>query len=144
MTGQNLSKHFKGIYKPTPLQSMFGAFSLINSPGPDVYNRLHPMLSSGIATAAKLPGIRNIAADKLDSDTVKYRPYSTSRFQKNIRYGDKEFNPVAYAIHRNNPVERDLQAAIRLPDKVSAGEWQLSDVLPSIFQPDFSKTKKSK
>lgn len=144
MTGQNLSKHFKGIYKPTPLQSMFGAFSLINSPGPDVYNRLHPMLSSGIATAAKLPGIRNIAADKLDSDTVKYRPYSTSRFQKNIRYGDKEFNPIAYAIHRNNPVERDLQAAIRLPDKVSAGEWQLSDVLPSIFQPDFSKTKKSK
>lgn len=144
MTGQNLSKHFKGIYKPTPLQSMFGAFSLINSPGPDVYNRLHPMLSSGIATAAKLPGIRNIAADRLDSDTVKYRPYSTSRFQKNIRYGDKEFNPIAYAIHRNNPVERDLQAAIRLPDKVSAGEWQLSDVLPSIFQPDFSKTKKSK
>lgn len=144
MTGQNLSKHFKGIYKPTPLQSMFGAFSLINSPGPDVYNRLHPMLSSGIATAAKLPGIRNIAADKLDSDTVKYRPYSTSRFQKNIRYGDKEFNPIAYAIHRNNPVERDLQAAIRLSDKVSAGEWQLSDVLPSIFQPDFSKTKKSK
>lgn len=144
MTGQNLSKHFKGIYKPTPLQSMFGAFSLINSPGPDVYNRLHPMLSSGIATAAKLPGIRNIAADKLDSDMVKYRPYSTSRFQKNIRYGDKEFNPIAYAIHRNNPVERDLQAAIRLPDKVSAGEWQLSDVLPSIFQPDFSKTKKSK
>lgn len=144
MTGQNLSKHFKGIYKPTPLQSMFGAFSLINSPGPDVYNRLHPMLSSGIATAAKLPGIRNIAADKLDSDTVKYRPYSTSRFQKNIRYGDKEFNPIVYAIHRNNPVERDLQAAIRLPDKVSAGEWQLSDVLPSIFQPDFSKTKKSK
>ena len=144
MTGQNLSKHFKGIYKPTPLQSMFGAFSLINSPGPDVYNRLHPMLSSGIVTASKLPGIRNIAADKLDSDTVKYRPYSTSRFQKNIRYGDKEFNPIAYAIHRNNPVERDLQAAIRLPDKVSAGEWQLSDVLPSIFQPDFSKTKKSK
>jgi hypothetical protein len=137
--GQNLSKFFKGIYKPTPLQSMFGAFSLLNNPVEDVYYRLHPALSSGITAASKLPPLQPIAADLIPSDTVKYRPYSTDMYERNITRDDPNFNPIAYSIHRANPMERSLQAAIRLPDKLRQDKAQLSDFLPSIFQPDFGE-----
>ena len=137
--GQNLSKFFKGIYKPTPLQSMFGAFSLINNPVSDMYYRLHPMLSSGITAASKLPPIEPIAADLLPSEEVKYRPYSTDMYERNVTRDDPNFNLASYAIHRANPMERTTQAVLRLPDKLKQGEAQLSDFLPSIFQPDFGE-----
>lgn len=137
--GQNLSKFFKGIYKPTPLQSMFGAFSLINNPVEDVYYRLHPALSGGITAASQIEPLKSITADLLPSDSVKYRPYSTDMYERNVTRDDPNFNPVSYAIHRANPVERSVQAALRLPDKLSQDKAQLSDFLPSIFQPDFGE-----
>ena len=137
--GQNLSKFFKGIYKPTPLQSMFGAFSLINNPVEDMYYRLHPSISSGITTASQVEPLKSITADVLPSDNVKYRPYSTDMYERNVTRDDPNFNPLAYSIHRANPLERSVQSAIRLPDKLKEGEVQLSDFLPSIFQPDFGE-----
>jgi hypothetical protein len=137
--GQKLSKFFKGIYKPTPLQSMFGAFSLINNPVEDVYYRLHPMLSSGITAASRVKPLKSITADVLPSENVKYRPYSTDMYERNVTRDDPNFNPISYAIHRANPVERSVQSAIRLPDKLKNNQAQLSDFLPSIFQPDFGE-----
>jgi hypothetical protein len=137
--GQNLSKFFKGIYKPTPLQSMFGAFSLINNPVEDMYYRLHPLISSGITTASQIEPLKSITADVLSSDNIKYRPYSTDMYERNVTRDDPNFNPIAYSVHRANPLERSVQSAIRLPDKLKEGEVQLSDFLPSIFQPDFGE-----
>ena len=137
--GQNLSNFFKGIYKPTPLQSMFGAFSLINNPVEDMYYRLHPALSGGITTASQIEPLKSITADVLPSDSVKYRPYSTDMYERNVTRDDPNFNPIAYSVHRANPLERSVQSAIRLPDKLKEGEVQLSDFLPSVFQPDFGE-----
>lgn len=141
--GQNMSSFFRGIYKPTPLQSMFGAFSLMNSPIEDIYYRLNPMVGGAITAASKLPPIEPIAANILPAENVKYRPYSTDMYERNITRDDPEFNPISYAIHRGNPMERSVQAAIRLPDKLRNDQAQLSDLLPSVFQPDFgNKTSK--
>ena len=135
--GQNMSTFFKGIFKPTPLQSMFGAFSLINNPVDDMYYRLHPLLSGGIAAASQLPPLRGIAADTLPQESIKYRPYSTDMYERNVSLGDPNFNPLSYTVHRLNPMERATQNLIRLPDKLEQDKAQLSDFLPSIFQPDF-------
>lgn len=137
--GQKLSKFFKGIYKPTPLQSMFGAFNLINNPVEDMYYRLHPTLSSGITAVSQVEPMKSITADVLPSDNVKYRPYSTDMYERNITRDDPNFNPVSYAIHRANPLERTVQTALRLPDKLKNNQAQLSDFSPSIFQPDFGE-----
>jgi hypothetical protein len=137
--GQNLSNFFKGIYKPTPLQSMFGAFSLINNPVEDVYYRLHPLLSGGLTAASKVEPIKSIAADAIPNESVKYRPYSTDMYERNITRDDPKFNPLAYAVHRMNPVERTVQTALRIPDKLKHNQAQLSDFSPSIFQPDFGE-----
>ena len=136
--GQKLSNLFKGIFKPTPLQSMFGAFSLLNNPVEDMYYRLHPVVSGAAVTATELsPDLKSIAAKALPQEDVKYRPYSTDMYERNITQEDPNFNPLAYAIHRLNPVERSMQAALRLPDKLRQDEAQLADFAPSIFQPDF-------
>ena len=135
--GQNMSTFFKGIFKPTPLQSMFGAFSLINNPVDDMYYRLHPLLSGGIAAASQLPPLKSIAADTLPQESIKYRPYSTDMYERNVSLGDPNFNPLSYTVHRLNPMERATQNLIRLPDKLEQDKAQLSDFLPSIFQPDF-------
>ena len=141
--GQNMSSFFRGIYKPTPLQSMFGAFSLLNSPIEDVYYRLNPAIGGAITAASKLPPIEPIAANILPAENVKYRPYSTDMYERNVTRDDPEFSPISYAIHRGNPMERSVQAAIRLPDKLRNDQAQLSDLLPSVFQPDFgNKTSK--
>lgn len=137
--GQNLSSFFKGIFKPTPLQSMFGAFSLINSPVEDLYFRLHPAIAGGISAASQIEPIKSITADVIPSEAVKYRPYSTDMYERNITRDDPNFNPVSYAIHRANPLERTVQTALRLPDKLKNNQAQLSDFSPSLFQPDFGE-----
>lgn len=129
INGQKLSKFFKGIYKPSPLNSMFGAFSLLNNPVDDISYRLNPALKLTTSPLMK------------DED-VKYRPYSTNQYERNVKKGDPNFNPVEYAVHSMNPYERTINTFLRTPGKFAKGEAQLSDVLPSIFQPDFSKTKK--
>lgn len=137
--GQNLSNFFKGIFKPTPLQSMFGAFSLINNPVDDIYYRLHPLLSGGITAATQQGPLQPIAADLLSDEDIKYRPYSTDMYERNVTRDDPNFNSLEYAVHRLNPLERAMQSAIRLPDKLREGDVQLSDFSPSLFQPDFGE-----
>ena len=129
VNGQKLSKFFKGIYKPSPLNSMFGAFSLLNNPIDDISYRLNPALKLTTSPLMK------------DED-VKYRPYSTNQYERNITKADPNFNPLEYALHSMNPYERTINTYLRTPGKFAKGQAQLSDVLPSIFQPDFSKTKK--
>lgn len=137
--GQNLSNFFKGIFKPTPLQSMFGAFSLLNNPVEDVFYRLHPAISTTLTGLTQQGPLQPIAADLIPSEDVKYRPYSTDMYERNVTRDDPNFNTAEYAIHRFNPMERSIQSAIRLPDKLNEGDVQLSDFLPSVFQPDFGE-----
>lgn len=137
--GQEMSKFFKGIYKPTPLQSMFGAFSLLNNPIEDVYYRLHPALSGGITAATQRGPLQPIAAELIPSEDVKYRPYSTDMYERNVTREDPDFSPAAYTVHRMNPLERTTQTVLRLPDKIRENQVQLSDLSPSIFQPDFGE-----
>ena len=122
--GQKLPNWFKGIYKPSPLNSLFGAFNLINDPLPNLAYRFNPALSP-------------ITHHLQDAEDVKYRPYSTNIYEKNIKLGDKKFNNLKYLFHRLNPYERAINTALRTPAKVEKGQAQLSDFLPSIFQPDF-------
>lgn len=134
--GDSLPDWFKGIYKPAPLQSMFGAFSLLNSPLSDLSYRRHPLI--GGATAA----LSSISDNELTTllsnpEDVKYRPYSTDMYERNIKATDPNFNPLEYTVHRMNPFERAVNTYLRTPGKVEKGEAQLSDFLPSIFQPDF-------
>lgn len=124
--GQKLSKFFKGIYKPSPLNSMFSAFNTLNNPISDLQYRLNPALR--LTTSVFMP-----------NEDVKYRPYSTNPYQKNIKKGDPNFNLLEYSIHAINPYERTINTALRTPKKILQGQAQLSDFLPSIFQPDFSK-----
>ena len=134
--GQKLSKFFKGIYKPTPLQSMFGAFNLINEPVENLSYRLHPLIS-GSAQAVNQALPHNPLTTFLGE--AKYRPYSTDMYERNVKQDDENFNPLAYTVHRSNPFERTINTALRTPAKVREGQAQLSDFLPSVFQPDFSK-----
>ena len=133
-TGQNgqlLSNFFKGIYKPSPLNSMFGAFSSLNNPIEDFTQRLKPPLKLTTYPLQK-------------AEDIKYRPYSTNPYEKNITRNDPRFNPLEYAIHSYNPYERTINTYSRTPAKVLAGNAQLSDFLPSIFQPNFSKKSNNK
>ena len=134
--GQNLSNFFKGIYKPTPLQSMFGAFSLINDPVENLSYRLHPAIS-GSAQAVNQALPHNPLTTFLGE--AKYRPYSTDIYERNVTQDDEEFSSLAFAAHRANPYERAIGTHLRTPNKMLEGQAQLSDFLPSIFQPDFSK-----
>lgn len=135
-SGQKLSKWFKGIFKPSPLQSMFGAFSLINDPVEDLSYRLHPAIS-GSAQAVNQALPHNPLTTFLGE--AKYRPYSTDIYEKNVTQEDENFNSLEYALHKANPYERAVNTALRTPNKVAEGQAQLSDFLPSIFQPDFGK-----
>ena len=123
-TGQNSSNFVKGIFKPSPLSSMFGAFNLINNPVENLRYRVNPAMQ--LATSPLLP-----------DEEVKYRPYNTNIYQKNISKDDKEFNSLAYMFHTLNPYERQVKTYLRTPNKINKGQAQLSDFLPSIFQPDF-------
>ena len=122
--GQKLSKFFKGIFKPSPLNSMFGAFNLINDPVEDMRYRLNPAIQ--LATSPLLP-----------DEEVRYRPHNDNIYQRNVNKGDEEFNPLAYMFHTLNPYERQVKTFVRTPKKMEKGEAQLSDFLPSVFQPKF-------
>lgn len=135
-SGQKLSKWFKGIFKPSPLQSMFGAFSLINDPVEDLSYRLHPAIS-GSAQAVNQALPHNPLTTFLGE--AKYRPYSTDIYEKNVTQENEDFNSLEYALHKANPYERAVNTALRTPNKIAEGQAQLSDFLPSIFQPDFGK-----
>lgn len=135
-SGQKLSKWFRGMFKPTPLQSMFGAFSLLNDPVEDLSYRLHPAIS-GSAQVVNQALPHNPLTTFLGE--AKYRPYSTDIYERNVTQDDEEFSSLAFAAHRANPYERAVGTHLRTPNKTIEGQAQLSDFLPSIFQPDFSK-----
>lgn len=121
-----ITKHLTGIVKQTPYNSMFGAFNAVNDFKEDFAYRTNPVL-------------RPIARHLQDPKDVKYRPYNTNQYQKNITQADPQFSELAYMFHQLNPYERFINTGLRTPGKVSRNEYQLSDFLPSIFQPDFSK-----
>lgn len=134
--GDALPKWFKGIYKPSPLQSMFGAFSLLNSPVQDLQYRVNPLISGGAAALAKeFPN--DLTTSLMPQEETKYRPYSTDMYERNVKASDPNFNPLEYAVHRANPYERMVNTYLRTPEKIKRGEAQLSDFVPSVFQPDF-------
>ena len=120
------NKHLTGIVKPTPYNSMFGAFGAINDPTEDIAFRTNPLM-------------RPITRHLQKPEDVKYRPYNTQQFQKNIKQGDKEFSDLAYMFHQLNPYDRYINAYLRTPGKVATNSYQASDFLPSLFQPDFGK-----
>lgn len=123
----SVTPQIKGIFKPSPLNSMFGAFNSLQNPVKDIAQRVHPIASP-------------LTHHLLDDEDVKYRPYNTNPYQKNIKKGDPEFSKLKYTFHRLNPYERIINVGIRTPGKLRTGTAQLYDVLPSVFQPDFSKT----
>ena len=135
--GKALPDWFKGIYKPSPLQSMFGAFSLLNNPIDDLSYRVNPLIGGAKTAAVEALPDSELTTLLQDPDSVKYRPYSTDMYERNIKQGDPNFSPLKYTLHRMNPYDRAMNAHLRLPDKVKEGEAQLSDVLPSVFQPVF-------
>ena len=124
--GQQGNKHLTGIVKQTPYNSMFGAFNAVNNLKEDFAYRTNPAL-------------RPIARHLQDPDDVKYRPYNTQQFQKNIKQSDPEFSELAYMFHQLNPYERFINTGLRTPGKIANNSYQVSDFLPSMFQPDFSK-----
>ena len=133
-----LEGFFKGIYKPAPLNSMFGAFNMLNSPGADIFYRSHPLISGAAAAASKVsPAVKNTLKGVVGTENIKYRPYSTDMYEKNIGIDNPEFNPLAYQAHRINPFERGINSALRAPAKIKQGEAQLSDFSSSVFQPTF-------
>ena len=134
--GKMLPDWFKGMYKPAPLQSMFSAFSLLNSPVSDISYRLHPLIG-GTAAAINEQHPNELTTSLFPEEDVKYRPYSTNVYERNVKVGDPNFNPVEYTLHRMNPFERATNTYLRTPAKIERGEQQLSDFLPSVFQPDF-------
>ena len=119
--------HLTGLVKQTPYNSMFGAFGTLNNPREDLSFRMNP-------------AHRYVTRHLLqDSEDVKYRPYNTNVYQRNIKKGDPEFSELAYMFHQLNPYERQTNTYLRTPKKVSNNTWQLSDLFPSLFQPDFKK-----
>lgn len=126
------SKFLKGIFKPTPYQSMFGAFDVMQDPVSNLAFRVNP-----IATP--------ITHHLQDVENDKYRPYSLDPYEKNINRENPNYNVLRATFHRINPYERTMQNWMRLPSKAFVqNNAQISDVLPSVFQPDFSKTSKRK
>lgn len=135
--GDALPKWFKGVYKPSPMQSMFGAFSLLNNPIDDLSYRSHPLIGGAKALAVDTLPDSDLTTLLSDPESVKYRPYSTNMYERNIREGDPNFNPLTYTAHRMNPFDRTLNSYLRIPEKQKAGDLQLADALPSVFQPMF-------
>lgn len=134
---EGLPEWFNGVYKPAPLQSMFSAFSLLQNPVEDLTYRAHPFIS-GAANAVHSAVPNDLTGIFANPESVKYRPYSENPYERNIKAGDPNFNPLEYAVHRANPFERAMSAQMRVPAKIRQGDVQLSDFLPSVFQPDFS------
>ena len=132
--GPGLPEWFKGYFKPSPLQSMFGAFNLLNDPVGNVSYRLHPALNAGLVAGARASGLTTSIGDPSE---IRYRPYSTNVYERNITAEDPNFNPLEYALHRANPYERATNTYLRTGEKIERGDAQLSDFLPSIFQPKF-------
>lgn len=122
----SLTKHLTGIVKQTPYNSMFGAFNAVNDLKEDFAYRTNPIL-------------RPVARHLQDPKDIKYRPYNTQQYQKNITQADPQFSELAYLFHQLNPYERFINTGLRTPGKVANNSYQLSDFLPSMFQPDFSK-----
>lgn len=115
-----------GIVKQSPVNSMFSAFSAFNNFQEDFAYRTHPM-------------VRPLTRHLQKQEDVKYRPYSTDPYEKNIRKGDREFSELSYMFHQLNPYERYVNTYLRTPKKVATNDYQASDFLPSVFQPDFGK-----
>lgn len=134
-----LRKFFKGIYKPTPMQSMFSAFNAVQHPIESLTSRVNPLVTAPLgAIAGELGGAdSDLTALLGGTDSVKYRPYNTKRFQKNMRAGDKDFSGLRYMFHRINPFDRAINTALRVPEKAKHGELAISDIAPSVFQPRF-------
>ena len=133
----SLPEWFKGVYKPSPLQSMFGAFNLLNSPVDNLTYRVNPLISGAATAVGSALPTNDLTTLLMNPESVKYRPYSGNMYERNIKMGDEKFNPVNYTLHRMNPYDRVLNAQMRIPEKVKAGDAQLSDFLPSVFQPIF-------
>jgi hypothetical protein len=125
---QGKSKLLTGIAKQSPTNSMFSAFNAINNAKEDLAYRTHPAL-------------RPITRHLQDPKDVKYRPYSMDPYEKNIRKGDKQFSELSYMFHQMNPYDRFMQTYLRTPRKVATNDYQASDFLPSMFQPDFGKKR---
>lgn len=125
LTGSDkISSFFKGIYKPSMLNSMFSALSALNNPVDSIQYRLHPLLS---LTTYPLN----------DKEDVKYRPYSMNQYEKNIDRTNPKFSNLEYLFHRLNPFDKVIGNTLRLPSKIKNKQVQLADVLSSTFQPDF-------
>lgn len=120
------SKHLTGIVKQTPYNSMFGAFNAVNNFKEDMAYRFNPAL-------------RPITRHLQNPEDVKYRPYSTNVYEKNINQNSPQFSELAYMFHQLNPYERTINTALRTPRKIATNDYQISDFLPSMIQPDFSK-----
>ena len=134
------ASNMKGIFKPTSLNSLFSAFHTMQNPIGDTVQRLHPLLGGGINLATSY--IDNPVLDKIvqtNRDEVKYRPYNTNPYQKNLTADSPDFNPLAYMFHKFNPYDRFLKTAPRIPRRIKQGDAQPADFLPSVFQPMFSK-----
>ena len=115
---------------------MFGAFNLLNDPIGNMQYRVNPLVSGGIAATAKaFPN--ELTTSLAPTEETKYRPYSTDMYERNIKASDPNFNPIEYTVHRMNPYERAMNSYMRIPHKIEEGEAQLSDFVPSVFQPDF-------
>lgn len=117
-------KHLAGFVKQTPYTSMFGAFNALNDPQGDFWFRTNPLLR---------PVTRHLQRD----EDVRYRPYSTNQYEKNIKQGDKEFNDLAYIFHQLNPYDKFINNMARLPGKIDKNDYRLSDFASSLIQPDF-------
>lgn len=120
------NQHLTGIVKQSPINSMFGAFNSLNNFGPDLSYRLNPVT-------------RPITRHLQNPEDVKYRPYSTDVYEKNINAKSSQFSDLAYLFHQLNPFERFVNTALRTPRKVAINQAQLSDFAPSMFQPNFNK-----
>lgn len=136
--GDGLPGFFKGYFKPTPQQSMYGAFGLLNAPASNLGYRLHPVSSAALNTFNRVAP-NELTTSLKNPEEVKYRPYSFDPYEKNVKSTDSEYSPIAAAIHGANPFERQLGTHMRTIPKVVNGTAQMSDFLPSVFQPDYSK-----
>ena len=116
---------------------MFGAFNLLNSPVDNLTYRVNPLVSGAATAAANALPTNELTTYVSNPDSVKYRPYSTDMYERNVHFGDENFNPLEYTLHRMNPFDRAVSSYMRIPEKVKAEEAQLSDALPSVFQPIF-------
>jgi hypothetical protein len=135
--GKSLPEWFKGVYKPSPMQSMFGAFNLLGDPINDLTYRVNPLIGGAATMASGALPDNELTTLLNDPESVKYRPYSTDMYERNVKIGDEKFNPMEYAVHRANPFERATNTYLRTPAKIKEGEFQLSDAFPSVFQPMF-------